>query len=148
MSDLKIDFDIFKAAVEMAGYTLVNDPKGGKIFKAEKVKVLPPTGKVVEVDNQNLKGCIYIVAEGKDNVYVAYCTLGWQMPSGVWSYNSKFCVVVPNNKLYKIADAIAKLCGTPIYVGTKKVSAIYVKSNGTIKSAKPYIKRSGQIKAL
>ena len=36
----------------------------------------------------------------------------------------------------------------PIFVGTKQVSAIYVKQNGAIKPAKPYIKQSGQIKAL
>lgn len=35
-----------------------------------------------------------------------------------------------------------------VYVKDKQVSAIYVKSNGTIKTAKPYIKQSGQIKAL
>lgn len=148
MSDLKIDFDIFKAAVEMAGYTLANDPGGGEIVETRKVKVLPPTGRVVEVDNQNLKGCIYIIAVEKNKVRVAYCTLGWEMYPGEWSYNDEYSVIVPNNKLYKIADAIAKLCSTPIYVGTKQVSTIYVKSNNTIKPAKPYLKQNGQIKAL
>lgn len=35
-----------------------------------------------------------------------------------------------------------------VYVKDKQVSAIYVKSNNTIKNAKPYIKQNGQIKAL
>lgn len=36
----------------------------------------------------------------------------------------------------------------PFYVKDKQVSTIYVKQNGTIKPAKPYIKTNGQIKAL
>lgn len=47
-----------------------------------------------------------------------------------------------------IKKGIEMLQRKPIFVGTKQVSAIYVKSNGAIKPAKPYIKQSGQIKAL
>lgn len=48
----------------------------------------------------------------------------------------------------EIKKGIELLQRKPIFVGTKQVSAIYVKSNNTIKTAKPYIKTNGQIKAL
>lgn len=58
-------------------------------------------------------------------------------------------VAYVNVKKYKLSSAIKTYPdGVPLYVGTKQVSAIYVKQNGTIKPAKPYIKTSGQIKAL
>ncbi len=47
-----------------------------------------------------------------------------------------------------IKKGIEMLQRKPIFVGTKQVSAIYVKQSGTIKPAKPYIRQSGQIKAL
>lgn len=58
-------------------------------------------------------------------------------------------VAYVNVKKYKLLSAIkAYPDGVPLYIGTKQVSAIYVKSNNAIKPAKPYIRQSGQIKAL
>lgn len=59
------------------------------------------------------------------------------------------CVAYVSVIKYKLLSAIKTYPdGVPLYVGIKQVSAIYVKSNNTIKPAKPYLKQNGQIKAL
>lgn len=92
------------------------------------------------------KGYTGWVKEGTLDIYV-YCT-DFEYDRYNWVAYKKGNVYITEAQIKKGLAILQARERKPIFVGTKQVSAIYVKSNGTIKPAKPYIRQSGQIKAL
>lgn len=78
--------------------------------------------------------------------YIYYIDLEYDRHN--WVAYNKGAVYITDAEIKKGLAILQARERKPIFVGTKQVSAIYVKSNGTIKPAKPYIRQSGQIKAL
>lgn len=92
------------------------------------------------------KGYTGWVKDKTQDHYVYYAE--FEYDGYVWTAYKKGDVYITEAQIKKGLAILQAKERKPIFVGTKQVSTIYVKQNGTIKTAKPYIRQSGQIKAL
>ena len=92
------------------------------------------------------KGYTGWVKDATSDSYVYYIDFEYDRHN--WVAYNKGAVYITEAQIKKGLAILQARERKPIFVGTKQVSAIYVKSNGTIISSKPYIKKSGQLKAL
>ena len=139
-------------AKEVGVYFYTNSPSNasrieGATFKDyTSVYVIYQNGSVGEENIKNIHSGWIRIGTSKDIKY--YRGMFYSRSYETWKGYYLGSVNITNAQI-KEGLAILQAGGrNPIYVGTKQVSAIYVKSSGTIKTAKPYIKQNGQIKAL